>query len=165
MNIIINSSAQNNYLYDEYIKDADLYRILSGAFKLDLGESLKLVRLLKYKPLDWDISDKSSCKEKLATWKRDLLIANSIIEKLRGNEYDEELYDYATKIDVEKLIQYKFDSDRFRKKRDYCINSSNEDKEKLLSLYESKFDIDVETEAILILVKKDLENNNKSKII
>lgn len=165
MNIIINSRAQNNYLYDEYVKDADLYRVLNGAFELDLGESLKLVRLLKYKPSDWDISDKSSCKEKLVTWKRDLLIANSIIEKLRGNEYDEELYDYATKIDIEKLIRYKFDSDRFRKKRDYCINSSYEDKKKLLSAYESRFDIDVETEAILFLVKKNLENNYKSKIM
>ena len=154
MNIIINSRCNNNYLHDQYIKDADLFRGLKGAFDLTLGESLKLIRLLEYAPVEWNIDDRDTCKDKLVTYKRDVLIANSIKEKLRGNEYDEELYDYATKIDMEKLI---------RNKCSYCLKSSEEDKIKLIESYQSKFDIDVETEAILYLVKKNLECNVKVK--
>lgn len=163
MNIIINSRCNNNYLHDQYIKDADLFRGLKGAFDLTLGESLKLIRLLEYAPVEWNIDDRDTCKDKLVTYKRDVLIANSIKEKLRGNEYDEELYDYATKIDMEKLIRYKFDSERFRNKCSYCLKSSEEDKIKLIESYQSKFDIDVETEAILYLVQKNLACNVKVK--
>ena len=163
MNIIINSRCNNNYLYDEYIRDANTFNGLKGAFELDLEQSLRLVRLLKYSPKEWNIEDRDTCKERLNTYKRDLLIANSIIEKLRGHEYDEDLYNYATKIDINKLINYKFDYDRFKKKRDYCINSSYEDRMKLIDSYEYKFDTDVETEAILYLVKQSMESHSKVK--
>lgn len=163
MNIIINSRSQNNYLRDEYINDTNLFNGLKGAFELDLGDSIQLIRLLEYTPSEWNIDDRDTCKEKLNTYKRDVLIAKAIIDKLRGNEYDEDLYDYATKIDVEKLINYKFDTERFKSKCDYCLKTSREDKVKLIDSYEYKFDTDVETEAVLYLVQKSLEKTTKVK--
>lgn len=163
MNIIINSRSQNNYLRDEYINDTNLFNGLKGAFELDLGDSIQLIRLLKYTPSEWNIDDRDTCKEKLNTYKRDVLIAKAIIDKLRGDEYDENLYDYATKIDVEKLINYKFDTERFKSKCDYCLKTSREDKVKLIDSYEYKFDTDVETEAVLYLVQKSLEKTTKVK--
>lgn len=164
MNLIINSRCRNNYLYDKYIKDANLYKGLKGAFELDLDSSIRLIRLLKYAPKEWNIEDKETCREKLATYKRDLLIANSIIEKLRGNEYDEDLYDYATKIDIGKVIEYKLDFERFNNRCTYYLNSSVEDRQKLIDSYEYRYDIDVETEAILYLVKKSLDDKTKVKV-
>lgn len=163
MDLIINDKSKNNYLHDEYIRDIDLFKGLKGAFDLDLESSMRLIRLLKYAPKDLNACDKETCKEKLSTYKRDLLIANSIIEKLRGNDYDEELYDYATKIDIEKVIDYKFDFERFKNNCNYFLKSSIDDKKKLLESYDYRYDIDAETEAILYLVKKSLNKQDKVK--
>ena len=151
MELLANKDIECNYIYDEYIDDNKLMNGLVGAYTLDLGKSLTLIRFLEYLPSGVESIDQTKNKNELVAVKRDALVANAIKQKLRGNEYDEKLYDYATKINIEKLIKYKFKSFSFLDKCNYFNSLSNDKKEEVISKYESRFDLSTEELAFLYL--------------
>ena len=91
------------------------------------------------------------------------MIAHTIKEKLRGNTYDLDVYDYATKIDINKLIGYKFDVDAIRKKYNYTLNVSLENRMFFIEVYNNKFDRSMEEEVVLHLLKEDIKNKTKTR--
>lgn len=161
-----------NYISDIYINNKYLMEGLKNSFKLSLNESLKLIKFLEYIPSSWNINDALDTKVKdlkvedlkrLEIVKRDLMIAHTIKEKLRGNTYDLDIYDYATKIDINKLIGYKFDVDAIRKKYNYTLNVSLENRMFFIEVYNNKFDRSMEEEVVLHLLKEDIKNKTKTR--
>ena len=101
MELLADKKIKCNYIYDEYINNEKLMEGLKGVFTLKLNESLRLIKFLEYIPRNINSKEKIS-KYDLIALRRDVLVANAIKQKLSGKEYDEDLYDYATKIDLNK---------------------------------------------------------------
>ncbi len=160
MDLLADKNIECNYLYDEYINNPKLMNGLKGAFSLDLCKSLELIKFFEYLPTDVESTEKKATKEELLAIKRDALVANAIREKLRGNEYDEEFYDYAAKTDTLKLIKYKFKSFSFKDKCNYFNSLSDDRKLDLINEYEAKYDINTEGLALLYYMK----NKQSSKV-
>ena len=167
MDLLANKKLECNYVYDEYIKNTELLEGIKGAFTLSLGESLSLIKFFEYLPLDIDgINDTNTIsKEELIAAKRDALVANAIKQKLRGNEYNEELYSYATITDIQKLIKHKFKSLTFRDRCNYFNSLSNDRKKEMIAEYESRFDLNTEELALLYYMKgnEDIKVKNISR--
>lgn len=159
MDLLTDKKLECNYVYDEYMQDKRIIDRFKGAFTLGLGESLRLIKFFEYLPLDVDsINDTNTiCKEELIAAKRDALVANAIKEKLRGNEYDEELYTYATITDIQKLIKHKFKSLTFRDRCNYFNSLPSDGKEEMISEYESRYDLNTEELALLYYMQAKKE--------
>ena len=153
MDLLESRDIDCNYIYDEYIDNSKLMDGLVGAFTLDLSESLTLIRFLEYLPNGVESIEKTKTKDELIAVKRDALVADAIKHKLRGDEYDEILYDYATKIDIKKLIDHKFTTFSFKDRCNYYNGLSNDKKEQMVNEYESRFDLNTEELALLCFMK------------
>ena len=160
MELLADKKIKCNYIYDEYINNEKLMEGLKGVFTLKLNESLRLIKFLEYIPRNINSKEKIS-KYDLIALRRDVLVANAIKQKLSGKEYDEGLYDYATKIDLNKLIEYKFDTFQFREKYNYFANLSEEQKQSIIARYESKFDLSTEELAFLSLIQETEKRKNR----
>ncbi|MBQ9181015.1 MAG: hypothetical protein IJ134_00005 [Bacilli bacterium] len=162
----------SNYLYDIYIKNEKLMDGLQGSFELSLSKSLKLIKLLEYVPENWEIERLLETKVSdlkfnelryLEVLRRDLSIAHAIKSKLKGQNYNEKLYDYATKIDIDKIIDYKFDVKKIKEKYSYALNSSIQNKLCIINEYRNKYDIPIEREVLLYFLEEDLSKKPKTK--
>lgn len=166
MDLLESRDIDCNYIYDEYINNSKIYEGLKGAFKLDLSTSLALIKLLEYIPIDLDDISQNDSKEDLIAAKRDVLIADAIKRRLSGKEYDEDLYDYATKIDIKKLISYKFRSPYFLEKYNNFLSLSDYEQDVVISMDEGKnaFTLNTEDLALFYLYKdkKSKKYNNIS---
>ena len=94
------------------------------------------------------------------------MIADAIKRRLSGKEYDEDLYDYATKIDIKKLISYKFRSPYFLEKYNNFLSLSDYEQDVVISMDEGKnaFTLNTEDLALFYLYKdkKSKKYNNIS---
>lgn len=160
MELLADKKIKCNYIYDEYINNEKLMEGLKGVFTLKLNESLRLIKFLEYIPRNINSKEKIS-KYDLIALRRDVLVANAIKQKLSGKEYDEGLYDYATKIDLNKLIEYKFDTFQFREKYNYFASLSEEQKQSIIDRYESKLDLSTEELAFLSLIQETEKRKNR----
>ena len=125
----------------------------------------QILEYIKYKEDEKDnkneLFEKYDLKYDLIALRRDVLVANAIKQKLSGKEYDEGLYDYATKIDLNKLIEYKFDTFQFREKYNYFASLSEEQKQSIIARYESKFDLSTEELAFLSIIQETEKRKNR----
>lgn len=170
MSFLINDKA--NYISDVYIEHEKLNKILKYSFKLELSEALRLIKFLEYIPESWNVDNALDTKVKdlnvndlrhLEVVKRDYIIAHNIKEKLRGKDYDKDIYDYATKIDINKVIGYKFNLEEIKKKYKSPLNSSIDNKKFFIEILNGKFDRSIEQEVLLYLLTESIPNKTKIK--